>query len=343
MSNPCAYFLTAQNNHFLFHVTYFENRINLEVFHVVTDGDGAINFLKELVCRYIDLVLFRKEGQALPDRPIVDVFSDLEDSYLKNFVSKNAVGYSTERAYEIRGDKLPIYTKGVIIGTMSVKQLLEVCRSKGVSITQYLTAVIVWSIYKEFLNGEPHKKPILVSVPVNLRPYFHSTSTMNFFSLISVGLHVTRNDYTFEEILTTVKGQFDEQLTKEYFASKIAYTVSFVKKLYIRFIPLLIKNIFMKITYKRSAKSNTITLSNIGRFKVPDRYMDYITGIDLLMGATDSEPLKCSVCSFDQTMTITFTSRLENTYLQRAFFRKLVKDGIDTTIETNGAYYEDMQ
>ena len=29
-------------------MTYYKNRINLEVFHVLTDGMGGINFLREL-------------------------------------------------------------------------------------------------------------------------------------------------------------------------------------------------------------------------------------------------------------------------------------------------------
>ena len=40
---------------FLFEVTYYRNRINLEVFHVLTDGTGAMNFLKTLVSNYLTL------------------------------------------------------------------------------------------------------------------------------------------------------------------------------------------------------------------------------------------------------------------------------------------------
>ncbi len=343
MPNPCSYFLPAQNNHYLFRVTYFRERINLEVFHVLTDGSGASNFLKELVCRYIDLLLFEKQGEPVPDQPVVDVFSDIEDSYIKNCLNKDPKPYSTERAYELKGEKLPIFDKGIIIGMISIKDLVALCRSKGVTITQYLTAVMIWSIYREYLNGQPYKRPISVSVPVNLRPYFNSTSTMNFFSVIGIVFRPERNDHSFEEILKFVEKRFDELLTPDYFASKIAYNVSFEKKLYVRFIPLVIKNIFLKISYLRSAKANTITLSNIGRFKVPDRYMPYIAGVGLLMGATSSEPVKCSVTSYERTLYVTFTSLLRDTYLQRAFFRKMTEDGLQLTIETNGAYYENLR
>jgi len=343
MPNPCSYFVPAQNNHYLFRVTYFRARINMEVFHVVTDGTGAADFLKELVRRYIDIMLFEKTGQPLPEQPVVDVFSDIEDSYIKNFVGSDPQGYSTERAYEIKGDKFPIYTKGIISGAVPIKAIIALCRSKGVTITQYLTAVMIWSIYREYFNHRAHKLPITVSVPVNLRPYFNSTSTMNFFSVIPIVFRSERDDHSFEEILDFTEKEFSKMLNSEYFGSKIAYNVSFVKKLYIRFIPLFIKNIFLKISYMRSAKANTITLTNIGRFKVPDRYNEFITGVSLLLGASSSEAVKCSVASYERTLNVTFISVLSDTYLQRAFFRKMAEDGLPLTIETNGAYYENMR
>lgn len=45
-----------QNRNYLFRVTYYKSRINLEVFHVLTDGMGGINFLRELTYQYLRLV-----------------------------------------------------------------------------------------------------------------------------------------------------------------------------------------------------------------------------------------------------------------------------------------------
>ncbi|HAD20370.1 MAG TPA: hypothetical protein DCF42_08245, partial [Lachnospiraceae bacterium] len=52
---PCRYINAEANKNYLFRVTYFRRRINLEVFHVLTDGMGAINFLKELLYQYLRL------------------------------------------------------------------------------------------------------------------------------------------------------------------------------------------------------------------------------------------------------------------------------------------------
>ena len=38
------------------------------------------------------------------------------------------------------------------------------------------------------------------------------------------------------------------------------------------------------------------------------------------------------------TLTFTFSSRLEETHVQRRFFRTLADEGLDVRIETNGIY-----
>lgn len=340
MSKPCAYFPRSHNNHYLFRVSYYKSRINLEVYHVLTDGAGAVNFLRELVCRYLDLVAADESDSAIPVKPAVDVFSDIEDSYNKNFTGQNPVGYNAASAYRIRGEKMPIYTTGVIHGYVSIKEIIAYCRERNMTITQYLVANVLWCIYKANLNGQPSKKPISVSVPVNLRPYFDSTSTMNFFSIVPIIFHPSSTEHTFEEILKMVQDQFEKSLTREYFESKIAYNVSFGKKWYLRILPLFIKNIGLKYTYVRSSHANTITLSNIGRIKLPDEYKDRVESAELVMGATNVEALKFAVCSYERSLIITVTSQLQDTYLQKAFFRKLSSDGLKVQIETNGANYE---
>ena len=73
----------------LFEVTYYKKRINFEVFHVLTDGTGATEFLKELVKDYLYLV-HKEEGleqiTLLPEDMTVQDQED--DSFLK-YYSKN--------------------------------------------------------------------------------------------------------------------------------------------------------------------------------------------------------------------------------------------------------------
>ena len=339
---PCAFIVPSGNNQFLFKVYYFKKRISLEVFHAITDGTGALNFLKELTCNYIRLSNQDEFAGGYIAGPSVDMTSNIEDSYVKNFKKQNKSYYSTKQAYQMKGPKLPLYTMGVIHGYLDAQSLLDLCRSKKASITQYLATIVIWCIYKEYLNEQPHKHPIQISIPVNLRPFYDSTTTMNFFSVIAVGLCIERSDYTFEEMLETIKCQFKTQLTKENFSGKIAFNVATGKNLFVRFLPLPLKNLFVKISYLRSAKANSISFSNLGRIEVPVMYKKYIENFEILLSATNSEPTKCGLCTFEDKFVVTFTSRLSDTYLQRAFFRRLASDGLKIVIESNGAYNENM-
>ena len=57
---PCANINFRKNNDYLFKVSYYKNKINLDIYHVLTDGTGAIVFFKSLIKYYIDL---RKKWQ----------------------------------------------------------------------------------------------------------------------------------------------------------------------------------------------------------------------------------------------------------------------------------------
>ena len=52
---PCKHINFRKNNKYLFRVSYYKNKINLDLYHVLTDGAGAIIFLKAIICRYLEI------------------------------------------------------------------------------------------------------------------------------------------------------------------------------------------------------------------------------------------------------------------------------------------------
>ena len=51
----CGPLYDPASRNLLFEVTCWRNRINLEVYHSLTDGTGALQFLKTLVCNYLSI------------------------------------------------------------------------------------------------------------------------------------------------------------------------------------------------------------------------------------------------------------------------------------------------
>ena len=62
VGNPCVRMNLKENNGFMFRVRYHENRIAVEIFHVLTDGAGGLSFLKTLAAEYATL----KYGANIP-------------------------------------------------------------------------------------------------------------------------------------------------------------------------------------------------------------------------------------------------------------------------------------
>lgn len=330
---PCRYIDPYSNNQFLFRVTYFKRRINLEVFHALTDGYGAINFMKELTCQY----LRKAHPDKFPEKAgrHKDTSFNMEDSYIKYYRKANAPGYGSIPAYQLKRELLPPAMVRVIHGYLKIEDLKRVCKKYGVSITQYLTAVLVWSIYKEYLHGQASGKPIRINVPVNLRQIFPSTTTRNFFAVIFAGI-LPGEELEFTDILVKVSEDFKEGLKKEHLADLISYNVSNEDHWYVRMVPLFIKNIGVKLIYWHSSKGFTATLSNCGPIKLEPQYEEYVENFHMIMGVSKKQPVKCVVCSYQENLIFTFSSVFADTGLERVFFRKLSKDGISVKVESNG-------
>ena len=123
---------------------------------------------------------------------------------MKNYRRSSGKHYRTQRALHIKGERFHNGELGVIHGYMKSAELKQVSRNYGASINEYLVSAYIWSIYTEYLNRQPVSTPIRVAVPVNLRPYFDSI-TKNFFVMVSAEFLPDREDYTFQELLDSVK------------------------------------------------------------------------------------------------------------------------------------------
>ena len=334
---PCRFISPNRNRNYLFRVNYYKNRINLEVFHVLTDGMGGITFLKELTYQYLRLAhpeLQEKMGDGLCS----DTSLNREDSYLKNYKKSHKKGYKTERAYLVKGEKLKPQVLGVMHGFMPIKALKKACNRYGVSINEYLVAAFLWSIYRECLHGMPSKRPISSCVPVNLRPYFDSITMKNFFVIVSAVFHPTKEEYSFEEVVQIVAKSLRSQINREHLENLFAYNVSNEKNFILRAVPLFIKNIAIRYVYHNSALANTTTVTNIGNIQVREEYQDYIDGFLAFLSMSEGQDIKGTICSYRDTLVFTISSSLADVSVQRKFFRQLSEDGIPVKIETNGVY-----
>lgn len=336
---PCMYINPYRNNEYQFRVTYYKRRIHLEVFHALTDGNGALSFLKELTYQYLRYKYPELKAQA-SDFLETDTSLDREDSYVRNYKHSAKKAYKTEKAVIVKGDRLPVSQFGIMHGYISLEDIKRVSKEYKVTINQYLISVFVWAIYQEYLNGQMCGSPISVCVPVNLRPYFASDTTKNFFVIVSAVFKAVKEHYSFEEVLNEVTDSLKEQINKENLERLFSYNVSNEKNWMLRAVPLFVKNFAMKQIYRTSARANTSTITNLGVVKVPELYQDYIEHFYAVLSMSQGQNIKGAVCTYGDTLTFTFSAGIREAVIQKGFFRKLAADGINVSVETNGVYYE---
>jgi len=335
---PCRYIYPNRNRSYLFQVSYYKYRINLEVFHVLTDGMGAVGFLKELVYQYLrlaDPTLTEQTRDALQS----DTTLNREDSFLKNYRHAAKTAYQTKKAYLIKGERLRRGEFGVMHGYVKVSELKPLCKNYGVSINEYLVAVYIWSVYRECLHCACAKDPIRVAVPVNLRPHFDSITTKNFFAMVSAEFLPTEDSYDFPQVLNIVRDSLRSQLNHEHLEQIFSYNVSNQRNYFLRLVPLPLKSIAMRYVYTRSALANTSTISNIGKIEIPEPYKDYVEQFHVFIALSKGQHLKGAVCSYEDTLTFSFSYDLADTSVQRRFFRHLTQEGLSVEIESNGVNY----
>lgn len=337
---PCQYIEENRNNSYLFRVTYYGKRINLEVFHVLTDGTGALNFLKELAYQYLRLS-HAELREKYPDKLSSHTSLNTEDSFLSNYKkSKLTKGYKSGKAYILKGPLFPIGKMGILSGYMPLEEVKQAARSYDATINEYLVAVFVWAVYQAYLKGMPSKNPISISVPVNLRPYFNSVTTKNFFVMVTSSFSPKRENQPFEEVLAEVKASLREQINKKRLEEIFSYNVTGERTMILRTIPLVFKKPGLKGIYNMHAKANTATVTNLGKIEVAPEYQEYVETFGVLLSRSKGQNVKMSLSTYNGVLTATITSVIRDTKLQRAFFRYLASQNISVTIESNGVYYE---
>lgn len=332
---------TKENNYFLFKVTYFEKRINIDFCHVLTDGTGALSFLEALVTNYLQIRYPKKIKKDIIIGPELLTKNEMSmDSFLKYSTIKKeykAVNKDhDDKSFIIHGDKLNKENTNVIIGTISVSQMKNIAKEKGVSITAYLASLLVYSIYEHNYKYTNSSEPISICIPVNLRNYFPSASLNNFFSTIIISIPVSKSVNTFEQILDIVSLKIKEELREDVLLSKFQFFVSLQQNIMLRVIPLFVKNLLLRSVYSVvSNRGATSAFSNLGIIKMSNEVNDYIDKFDVITYNDYSSPIKVGIVSFEDKLSIAFSSVIEDSEIQKGFFTVLSKNNIEVKIASS--------
>ena len=332
---PCKYIEPKENNEYLFKVTYFDKKINIDIFHSLTDGNGGSMFFREIVYNYIELVHKDEFDEELRKKRKIEL--SIEDSYIKNYNKLAKGNSSSKKAYKLAGKKIKLGAISAIHEIINLEELKQEAKKSGSTITQYLTAVLIYSIYKANYVKNKDDKPIKVCIPVNLKKYFPSNTISNFFSYITLEANMKKiKGDNFDEILDFVKKDFAKKLEQKEIEKTMSGNVKIGTNPFIRIIPLALKKPLVRLSYIEIRKYTTTTFSNIGRIGIIGKYQKYIDNFWMLIAPEPIEKIKCSACSFDNNIVFTFTSILDDCSIENEFYKFLKQKNINVKIESNG-------
>ena len=337
--NSNMYIDKKENNEFLFKVLYFDRKISLIVFHALTDGAGAMVFLKALLNEYIRLLgenVFVTEN--IPKyKDHEKHISECEDSFKKFYKDWKKGLTSKSRAYHYEGTKEEKGKINIITGILKVEDLLLITRANKVSITIYLTALYIHVLQNlQVQENKMFAKPIRIQVPVNLRSMYPSKTLRNFTSFVIPELKAKNKKYTFEEILNEVHNCFKLEMNKRKLTAQFSNNVRAEKNPILKRLPRFIKKpIMLYVSHQLGAKLQSGTLSNLGIIKLPKYMEEYIEKYEPLILPGKTIRNSCALASYKGEVHIIFARTIKEPTLENLFFSQLVERGINIKIEEN--------
>ena len=336
---PCTAFAIRKQNEPLYRVIIKANRISVEFVHILTDGGGALEYLKSLLYTYLKLV-GKEIGSSgdiiLPETPVSE--EEFEDGYHK-FFQKLPHPSATVKAWHLpfKLNKKPRLR--VLSAEVRVDEILALSRKYHVSVTEYFVSVCHFSLQKIFMSGNEKKriekrKVLRIEVPVNMRNIYPSRTMRNFSLFVTPEIDVRLGSYTFEEILKSVHHQLQIGMDIKQISRFMSSNVSYEKMLGIRIMPLFIKKMVIGAVYsKLSSRRLTGLVTNLGQVTLPGGMEDMVDSFELIPPPPNPKvKVNTALVSFKGKMRICFSNITQSREFERHVLKYLSDAGIHVKI-----------
>ena len=339
-SYPLVYMSKEEMRRCAFRVIVYRDRIAVEFFHSLTDGTGALVFLKNLVAEYLE----QKYHIQIPceygilDRTALPRDEEMEDSFPK-YAGNVAASRKDTNAWHMYGRPQKDGILNLTCFQIPVKEALELAHKYDATLTVFISAVMMQAL----LNLQKEKNPnvmrhkrIKLLIPVNLRQLFPSNTLRNFAMYTIPELDPRLGEYTFPEICKVIQHKMGTEITAKHMSTVIATNVNDEKNPLVRLIPLPLKNMVMKAVFDSVGETKScLSLSNLGQVKVPEIMAGYIKRFDFILGVQAAAPYNCGMLSYGDTIYINFIRNIQDAELERHFYGVLREMGLAAVVESN--------
>ena len=182
------------------------------------------------------------------------------------------------------------------------------------------------------MNRKQLKRHVVISVPVNLRQFFKSGTSRNFFGVINIDYDPANYKGELKDIIQQVDRDFKEKLSPENIEKTMNSYAALEHNFGIKMIPLPIKDLGIGFFDRAAKKGVTSSMSNLGQIKMPEEVEDYIEGFSAFMTAASQQ---ICVCSYKDRLSFGEVSPYKTHKSMLNFFRCLTEMGIEVELGTN--------
>ena len=337
IKNPLYRVKFNENRKFLFKVFYHGNRISVDMYHVLSDGHGGAVLLSTLVAQYL-----RLKGYDVPAGGFVldinekNSEGELEDSFVKNATSKAKYKRADKFCYHAKGTRMPWHTANYTSGIIPFDDLHALAKAKGVTVTEFLCAVMLDVLIKKQAREEGKQKEVCIQVPIDLRKTFGSETLRNFSICLRVKIDPNKGEYSFDELLEQAKYQLRLQRNKKELNMMITANMGIERNILVRALPLIVKNLGVGVSFAITAEqTNSCLMTNLGAVIIPDEMRKYTEKIVFIPPPGKLNAARMGIATINNNLCITFANSYVESDVERDFFTYFVKMGLHVKIESN--------
>ena len=188
------------------------------------------------------------------------------------------------------------------------------------------------SIQKEMKQLDKGKY-IRIDLPVDLRSYFRSESSRNFFGLTYLSYKFTGEVDELDKIIEVINNQMSEKIKKENISKRVNKMVSFQKNFAVRAIPIFIKDIFLR-TINEFVDNSTTSLSNVGKISFSKEVDPYVETVAAMISPENY--FKITICTYGNDLVICISDKFRRNNIVKNYVRSLIEVDKDAYIISNG-------
>ncbi len=307
---------------YMFRFSYAEKRIEMDMFHALCDGTGAMQFFCDVLRAYGNLVNGEKsfafnEASEEDTEDAFERYSEqmkFSDTGLKDIAGGVPLRFSGE--LNDNGRKLRDKME------TDVAQLRAAAKKFGVTITAFICAVLAKSAHAVKRSD----KPVVVMVPVNLRKLFPSATKRNFTTFVRIV--IPRDKFTSDkELMREVQRQLTEKSDREPMQKFISTTARVQNCLPLRLAPLWLKIACTRLGRMFLKSRQTVIFSNIG---VVEKPCEGIEDITFSLNVSENNPVNLGALSFGKKTCLSFTRMIKDRTFIKTFCNQLNAFGVQT-------------